>query len=179
MWMVRLSGEQWQDAASEQATLKLKSASQEYSSFLPNDPCVGHFGTTAAWLATSTVASTEIPTAKSVTRKWTVQRGWIEQVCLLLSTRAGGLSQLSDCRYCDSRRLESQVDLQAMDRGTVSVKKPVQVFRFVTEGTVEEKIIERATASSFSILLLSSGTTRKTSDGVISCKWFVLVLIRS
>lgn len=38
-----------------------------------------------------------------------------------------------------------QVDLQAMDRAhRIGQTKPVQVFRFITEGTVEEKIIERA-----------------------------------
>ena len=38
-----------------------------------------------------------------------------------------------------------QVDLQAMDRAhRLGQTKPVQVFRFVSEGTVEEKIIERA-----------------------------------
>lgn len=37
------------------------------------------------------------------------------------------------------------VDAQAMDRAhRLGQKKPVQVFRFITEGTVEEKIIERA-----------------------------------
>ena len=38
-----------------------------------------------------------------------------------------------------------QVDLQAMDRAhRIGQKKPVQVFRFVTEGTIEEKIIDCA-----------------------------------
>lgn len=38
-----------------------------------------------------------------------------------------------------------QVDLQAMDRAhRIGQKKPVRVFRLITEGTVEEKIIERA-----------------------------------
>lgn len=42
-------------------------------------------------------------------------------------------------RSCDT------VDLQAMDRAhRIGAKKPVQVFRFVTEGAIEEKIIERA-----------------------------------
>ena len=37
------------------------------------------------------------------------------------------------------------VDLQAMDRAhRIGQTKPVQVFRFISEGTVEEKIIERA-----------------------------------
>lgn len=41
--------------------------------------------------------------------------------------------------------LSIKVDLQAQDRAhRIGQKKPVQVFRFVTEGTVEEKIIERA-----------------------------------
>lgn len=38
-----------------------------------------------------------------------------------------------------------QVDLQAMDRAhRIGQTKQVRVFRFVTEGTVEEKIVERA-----------------------------------
>jgi hypothetical protein len=38
-----------------------------------------------------------------------------------------------------------QVDLQAQDRAhRIGQKKQVRVFRFITEGTVEEKIVERA-----------------------------------
>ena len=41
--------------------------------------------------------------------------------------------------------MESQIDLQAMDCAhRLGQTKPVQVFWFVSEGTVEEKIIERA-----------------------------------
>jgi SWI/SNF-related matrix-associated actin-dependent regulator of chromatin subfamily A member 5 len=47
--------------------------------------------------------------------------------------------------YTKSSDWNPQVDLQAMDRAhRIGQTKPVQVFRFVTEGTVEEKIIERA-----------------------------------
>jgi SWI/SNF-related matrix-associated actin-dependent regulator of chromatin subfamily A member 5 len=38
-----------------------------------------------------------------------------------------------------------QMDLQAMDRAhRIGQKKQVQVFRFITENTVEERIVERA-----------------------------------
>ena len=38
-----------------------------------------------------------------------------------------------------------QADLQAMDRAhRIGQKKEVQVFRFCTENTIEEKVIERA-----------------------------------
>jgi len=66
----------------------------------------------------------------------------------LLSTRAGGLGinlATADIVILYDSDWNPQVDLQAIDRAhRIGQKKPVQVFRFVTEGTVEEKIIERA-----------------------------------
>lgn len=66
----------------------------------------------------------------------------------LLSTRAGGLGinlATADIVILFDSDWNPQVDLQAMDRAhRIGQKKPVQVFRFVCEGTVEEKIIERA-----------------------------------
>jgi len=66
----------------------------------------------------------------------------------LLSTRAGGLGlnlATADTVILYDSDWNPQVDLQAMDRAhRIGQKKPVKVFRFVTEGTVEEKIIERA-----------------------------------
>merc|ERR1711865_1117017 len=66
----------------------------------------------------------------------------------LLSTRAGGLGinlATADIVVLYDSDWNPQVDLQAMDRAhRIGQKKPVQVFRFITEGTVEEKIIERA-----------------------------------
>jgi len=66
----------------------------------------------------------------------------------LLSTRAGGLGinlATADIVILYDSDWNPQVDLQAMDRAhRIGQTKPVQVFRFVAEGTVEEKIIERA-----------------------------------
>jgi len=68
--------------------------------------------------------------------------------CFILSTRAGGLGinlATADIVILYDSDWNPQVDLQAMDRAhRIGQTKPVQVFRLVTEGTVEEKIIERA-----------------------------------
>eukprot|EP00584_Thalassiosira_punctigera_P009343 CAMPEP_0172537196 /NCGR_PEP_ID=MMETSP1067-20121228/8846_1 /TAXON_ID=265564 ORGANISM="Thalassiosira punctigera, Strain Tpunct2005C2" /NCGR_SAMPLE_ID=MMETSP1067 /ASSEMBLY_ACC=CAM_ASM_000444 /LENGTH=1160 /DNA_ID=CAMNT_0013322443 /DNA_START=23 /DNA_END=3505 /DNA_ORIENTATION=- len=68
--------------------------------------------------------------------------------CFLLSTRAGGLGinlATADIVILYDSDWNPQVDLQAMDRAhRLGQTKPVQVFRFISEGTVEEKIIERA-----------------------------------
>ena len=68
--------------------------------------------------------------------------------CFLLSTRAGGLGinlATADIVILYDSDWNPQVDLQAMDRAhRLGQTKPVQVFRLVSEGTVEEKIIERA-----------------------------------
>ncbi|KAL3773005.1 hypothetical protein ACHAWO_003960 [Cyclotella atomus] len=68
--------------------------------------------------------------------------------CFLLSTRAGGLGinlATADIVILFDSDWNPQVDLQAMDRAhRIGQTKPVQVFRFISEGTVEEKIIERA-----------------------------------
>ncbi|KDO23329.1 hypothetical protein SPRG_11643 [Saprolegnia parasitica CBS 223.65] len=66
----------------------------------------------------------------------------------LLSTRAGGLGinlATADIVILFDSDWNPQVDLQAMDRAhRIGQTKLVRVFRFVTDGTVEEKIIERA-----------------------------------
>ena len=66
----------------------------------------------------------------------------------MLSTRAGGLGinlQTADIVILYDSDWNPQADLQAQDRAhRIGQKKQVRVFRFVTENTVEEKIIERA-----------------------------------
>ena len=66
----------------------------------------------------------------------------------MLSTRAGGLGinlATADTVILFDSDWNPQADLQAMDRAhRIGQTKPVVVYRFMAEGTVEEKIIERA-----------------------------------
>lgn len=66
----------------------------------------------------------------------------------MLSTRAGGLGinlATADVVILYDSDWNPQVDLQAMDRAhRIGQKKPVRVFRLITENTVEERIVERA-----------------------------------
>ena len=71
-----------------------------------------------------------------------------EKFVFLLSTRAGGLGinlQTADTVVLYDSDWNPQSDLQAQDRAhRIGQKKPVHVYRLVTENTVEEKIVERA-----------------------------------
>lgn len=76
------------------------------------------------------------------------QRPGSDKFIFLLTTRAGGcginLHGANTVILYDSD-WNPQVDLQAIDRAhRIGQKREVVVYRFVTEGTVEEKIIERA-----------------------------------
>eukprot|EP00980_Cylindrotheca_fusiformis_P022389 scaffold9267_cov168-Cylindrotheca_fusiformis.AAC.1 len=71
-----------------------------------------------------------------------------ERFCFILSTRAGGLGinlQTADTCILYDSDWNPQQDLQAQDRcHRLGQKKPVSVYRLVSENTVEEKIVERA-----------------------------------
>ena len=71
-----------------------------------------------------------------------------EKFVFLLSTRAGGLGinlQTADTVILYDSDWNPQVDLQAMDRAhRIGQKRTVNVYRLLTENTIEEKIIERA-----------------------------------
>lgn len=71
-----------------------------------------------------------------------------DKFIFLLSTRAGGLGinlQTADTVILYDSDWNPQADLQAQDRAhRIGQKKPVQVFRLVTDETVEVKVVERA-----------------------------------
>ncbi|XP_003747940.1 chromatin-remodeling complex ATPase chain Iswi [Galendromus occidentalis] len=71
-----------------------------------------------------------------------------EKFVFMLSTRAGGLGinlYTADIVILFDSDWNPQADLQAMDRAhRIGQLKPVKVFRFVTENTIEERIVEKA-----------------------------------
>jgi SWI/SNF-related matrix-associated actin-dependent regulator of chromatin subfamily A member 5 len=71
-----------------------------------------------------------------------------DKFLFMLSTRAGGLGinlQTADTVILYDSDWNPQADLQAMDRAhRIGQKRPVNVYRLVTENSVEEKVVERA-----------------------------------
>ncbi|TFK38304.1 P-loop containing nucleoside triphosphate hydrolase protein [Crucibulum laeve] len=71
-----------------------------------------------------------------------------EKFIFLLTTRAGGLGinlTSADIVVLYDSDWNPQADLQAMDRAhRIGQTKQVYVFRFITEGSVEERMLERA-----------------------------------
>ncbi|KAL7068797.1 putative chromatin remodelling complex SNF2H [Cryptosporidium serpentis] len=71
-----------------------------------------------------------------------------DKLIFLLSTRAGGIGinlATADVVILFDSDFNPQMDLQAMDRAhRIGQKKTVTVYRFVTEKSVEERIVERA-----------------------------------
>lgn len=74
--------------------------------------------------------------------------GEVDSFVFLLSTKAGGQGitlTAADTVILYDSDWNPQADLQAMDRAhRIGQTKPVSVYRLVTEGTVEQKIVERA-----------------------------------
>jgi len=87
-----------------------------------------------------------------------------DKFLFLLSTRAGGLGinlATADIVILYDSDWNPQMDLQAMDRAhRIGQKKPVKVFRFITEGSVEQRIIDRATRKlKLDALVIQQGRT--------------------
>ncbi len=86
----------------------------------------------------------------------------------LLSTRAGGLGlnlMTADTVILYDSDWNPQVDLQAMDRvHRIGQTRPVLVYRFICENTIEEKIIERqAMRLKLDSLVIQQGRVLKNS----------------
>jgi SWI/SNF-related matrix-associated actin-dependent regulator of chromatin subfamily A member 5 len=81
----------------------------------------------------------------------------------LMSTRAGGLGinlATADTVILYDSDWNPQVDLQAMDRvHRIGQEKPVHVYRLVTKGTIEERIVQRAKKKLFLDSMVNRGST--------------------
>ncbi|KAL3234823.1 ISWI chromatin-remodeling complex ATPase ISW2 [Nakaseomyces bracarensis] len=92
-----------------------------------------------------------------------------EKFVFLLTTRAGGLGinlVTADTVILFDSDWNPQADLQAMDRAhRIGQKKQVYVYRFVTENSVEEKVLERAAQKlRLDQLVIQQGSGKKTAN---------------
>ncbi|CCM03819.1 uncharacterized protein FIBRA_05968 [Fibroporia radiculosa] len=90
-----------------------------------------------------------------------------EKFIFLLTTRAGGLGinlTTADIVVLYDSDWNPQADLQAMDRAhRIGQTKQVYVFRFITEGSVEERMLERAAQKlRLDQLVIQQGRTQNT-----------------
>ncbi|KAM5535248.1 hypothetical protein V8D89_011054 [Ganoderma adspersum] len=90
-----------------------------------------------------------------------------EKFIFLLTTRAGGLGinlTSADIVVLYDSDWNPQADLQAMDRAhRIGQTKQVYVFRFITEGSVEERMLERAAQKlRLDQLVIQQGRTQAT-----------------
>jgi SWI/SNF-related matrix-associated actin-dependent regulator of chromatin subfamily A member 5 len=96
-----------------------------------------------------------------------------EKFLFLLTTRAGGLGinlTSADIVVLFDSDWNPQADLQAMDRAhRIGQKKQVHVFRFVTEGAIEEKVLERAAQKlRLDQLVIQQGRSQQPAKGAAS-----------
>jgi chromodomain-helicase-DNA-binding protein 1 len=108
---------------------------------------------------------------KSDVRKRSIEhfnRSDSSDFCFLLSTRAGGLGinlETADTVILFDSDWNPQNDLQAMARAhRIGQKNHVNVYRFVSKGTIEEEILERAKRKmvlEYSIMRKMDGPTKK------------------
>lgn len=100
----------------------------------------------------------------------------------LLTTRSGGLGinlYTADIVILYDSDWNPQMDLQAQDRAyRIGQKKPVFVYRFVTENTIDEKIVERAELKLHLDALVIQQGRLSSSEGQKASKESMLNMIR-
>lgn len=101
----------------------------------------------------------------------------------LLTTRAGGLGinlTSADVVVLFDSDWNPQADLQAMDRAhRIGQTKQVKVFRFVTENSIEEKVLERATQKlKLDQLVIQQGRNSASSNNQANSKDDLLNMIQ-
>lgn len=104
-----------------------------------------------------------------------------EKFIFLLTTRAGGLGinlTTADIVVLYDSDWNPQADLQAMDRAhRIGQTKQVYVFRFITENSVEERMLERAAQKlRLDQLVIQQGRTTQTK-GIVLFGFFLIVYV--
>jgi SWI/SNF-related matrix-associated actin-dependent regulator of chromatin subfamily A member 5 len=91
-----------------------------------------------------------------------------EYFIFLMSTRSGGLGinlQTADTCILYDSDWNPQPDIQAMARvHRIGQKKVVHVYRLVSSGTVEERVLERAEKKLYLDQMVNRGTSSQTAD---------------
>ncbi|KIP04329.1 hypothetical protein PHLGIDRAFT_76114 [Phlebiopsis gigantea 11061_1 CR5-6] len=105
-----------------------------------------------------------------------------EKFIFLLTTRAGGLGinlVTADIVVLYDSDWNPQADLQAMDRAhRIGQTKQVYVFRFITEGSVEERMLERAAQKlRLDQLVIQQGRTQTSKERIAANKDELLEMI--
>lgn len=103
-----------------------------------------------------------------------------DKFIFLLSTRAGGLGinlTTADVVIIFDSDWNPQMDLQAMDRAhRIGQLKQVRVFRFITDNTVEDKMVEKAQMKlRLDKLVIQQATLRPNSNNISKCEMLEVI----
>eukprot|EP00658_Telonema_sp_P-2_P072002 TRINITY_DN61195_c0_g1_i1.p1 TRINITY_DN61195_c0_g1~~TRINITY_DN61195_c0_g1_i1.p1 ORF type:complete len:678 (-),score=201.37 TRINITY_DN61195_c0_g1_i1:92-2125(-) len=106
-----------------------------------------------------------------------------EHFLFLLSTRAGGLGinlQAANNVILYDSDWNPQMDLQAQDRAhRIGQKRSVRIYRFITDGTVEERVYRRALKKLYlDAMVVQQGRIKSAAGGTAASREELLSMIR-